>query len=237
MTNSFFTFKQFTIRHNRSTMPVGTDGVLLGAWAQTHPDTRTILDVGTGSGLIAIMMAQRTKAHITGIDIHQPSILQARQNSQQTPWAKRIQFHTQDLTTYHPQQTFQLILSNPPFFHNSLPSPDETRLLARQGLNLTPQTLLQHSARLLQTDGSIQIILPYTLINQTIHHAAENNLHLVRQLTVHTTPRKPPKRVLLHFAKQQPTHTPQKNTLYLTDTDGTPTPQYRQLTQPFYLDR
>ena len=121
-----FQFKQFTIRHDRCAMKVGTDGVLLGAWANAK-GKQHILDIGTGSGLIALMLAQRTDAMITGIEIDPASAAQAQENVAASPWAYRLQIVATDIAGYTSYQAFDLIVSNPPFFNEMLLPPDATR--------------------------------------------------------------------------------------------------------------
>ena len=140
---SGFTFKQFHIDHSRCAMKVGTDGTLLGAWVRLPDTTRSILDIGTGSGLIAIMTAQRSsEAHITAIDIDADCAAQARLNAEASPWSDRFSvLHTslQDFTT---KERFDVIVSNPPYFIDSLTSPDAGRTTARHTATLPFEELV-----------------------------------------------------------------------------------------------
>ena len=131
MRNPFFSFKQFTVRHDRCAMKVGTDGVLLGAWADVR-HSRSILDVGTGTGLIALMLAQRCpQAQIVGIDIDEAAVGQALENMSASPWAERLSAQCQDVRSLCQEGCYDTIVSNPPYFVDSLKCPDEQRTTAR----------------------------------------------------------------------------------------------------------
>ena len=131
MPNPFFRFKQFTVYHDRCAMKVGTDGVLLGAWTNLS-QSRRILDIGTGTGLIALMMAQRVpEVPITAIDIDAEAVNQANENFSASPWNNRLEAVLQDVCTYTEKNSFDTIVSNPPYFINSLKCPDNQRTTAR----------------------------------------------------------------------------------------------------------
>ena len=133
-------------------MKVGTDGVLLGAWAGVRPSDRRILDVGTGTGLIALMMAQRApEALITGVDVEEVS--QARENAAASPWGGRVVFEQCPVQEFAPDERFDLILSNPPFFVDSLTCPDEGRTTARHAVRLPFDQLRDAVMRLLAAEG------------------------------------------------------------------------------------
>ena len=126
-----FRFKQFAVRQDRCPMKVGTDGVLLGAWAEVRPGDRRMLDVGTGTGLIALMLAQRSAAWITAVDIDVECATQAAENFAASPWADRLDAVSVAVQRYDPVEKFDLIVSNPPYYVDSLLSPDEGRNTAR----------------------------------------------------------------------------------------------------------
>ena len=160
MPNPYFAFKQFTVRHDRCAMKVGTDGVLLGAWTDLS-HSRRILDIGTGTGLIALMLAQRCMdARITAIDLDSAAVEQAQENIQASPWKDRIEALQQDICTYHPNGTFDTIVSNPPYFIDSLKCPDGQRSTARHTDTLDADRLIGKVSELLTSDGRFSIILP-----------------------------------------------------------------------------
>lgn len=201
MSNSFFTFKKFTIYHDHCAMKVGTDGVLLGAWANLQHSKR-ILDVGTGTGLIALMMAQRCEhAQITAIDIDTKAIKQANENIQSSPWSQRIETVLQDICTYTPDKLFDTIVSNPPYFINSLKCSDNQRNTARHTDSLDPERLLRKVADLLSEDGCFSIILPADQTNALFQIAKNKGLYPSRYTEVITRPGLLPKRILVEFQK------------------------------------
>ena len=201
MANPFFTFKQFTIRHDRCAMKVGTDGVLLGAWTDVN-HSRRLLDIGTGTGLIALMLAQRCpQAFITAIDIDVEAVGQAYENVQSSPWADRVEVSLQDICTFSAQQGFDTIVSNPPYFIDSLKCPDDQRNTARHTDTLDAKRLLNSVSRLLSDDGHFSIILPAEQTDMLIQTACEQELYPSRQTTIITRPGLPPKRVLIEFQK------------------------------------
>ena len=149
MPNPYFQFKRFTVYHDRCAMKVGTDGVLLGAWTDVS-SSQQILDIGTGTGLIALMLAQRNvTAHITAIDIDEEAIEQAQGNIAASPWKNRIEVMKQDFCQYSANRLFDTIVSNPPYFNQSLKGPDSQRNTARHtdSLELQPHTVCIHLAK------------------------------------------------------------------------------------------
>ena len=201
MANPFFTFKQFTIRHDRCAMKVGTDGVLLGAWTDVR-HSRHLLDIGTGTGLIALMLAQRCPhSSITAIDIDAEAVGQATENIQSSPWADRVEVNLQDICTFTPDQHFDTIVSNPPYFIDSLKCPDDQRNTARHTDTLDAERLLKSVDRLLSDDGRFSIILPAEQMDLLIQTACNQGLYPSRKTAVITRPGLPPKRVLMEFQK------------------------------------
>ena len=203
MSNPFFTIKQFTIRHDRCAMKVGTDGVLLGAWTDVSHSCR-ILDIGTGTGLIALMLAQRCpKASITAIDIDAEAVEQAHENILSSPWKDRVEVLLQDICTFPANQQFDSIVSNPPYFIDSLKCPDSQRNTARHTDTLDAKRLLESVARLLSDNGRFSIILPAEQTDLLIQSAYTQGLYPSRQTAVITRPGLSPKRILMEFQKKK----------------------------------
>lgn len=202
MSKTFFSFKQFTVHHDRCAMKVGTDGVLLGAWAYVD-GVRTVLDIGTGTGLIALMVAQRCEATVTAIDIEADAVAQARGNVTASPWADRIHVAHQDIRDYSPGFCFDAIVSNPPYFVNSLKCPDNQRNTARHTDNLSAETLMAKVSELLHPEGRFSLIIPAEQVEEAVLTAKECGLFLSRHTAVITRPGLPPKRALLEFRKKE----------------------------------
>ena len=239
MSSEVFHFKQFDVRHDRSSMRVGTDGVLLGAWAgsaqllslTTHP---LVLDIGTGCGLITLMLAQRFPAmHITGIDIDLDSIEQARENVTDSPFADRIEIIHQQLETFTPPTLFSLIVSNPPFYEEDTVGYRESRNNARHTSSLTFEQLITDVDRLLCADGVFDVIIPYSAAERFIGIAAIHNLSLSRRCNIKGGETRPFKRSMLSFTRH-PVQTCYTS-LTLNDSQGHRSPDYQKLTDDFYL--
>jgi tRNA1Val (adenine37-N6)-methyltransferase len=173
MANSYFRFKQFTINQDKCAFKVGTDGVLLGAYAGVTGRMK-ILDIGTGTGLVALMLAQRCDAEITAIEPDYDSFIQASENIRLSKWASRIRVENCTMQNYFPDKIkFDLIVTNPPYFVDSLKNPDPTKSNARHNDSLTHSDILTGAGRLLEEEGVLQLILPYDEGNIFIAEAQE----------------------------------------------------------------
>lgn len=235
MANPYFQFKQFTVWHDRCAMKVGTDGVLLGAWASID-HSQQILDVGTGSGLVALMLAQRSseEVSITGIEIDQEAAKQARENAHKSPWKEKINIVCDDFTTHTFDRKFDLIVSNPPYFKNSLKCPDNQRAAARHDDSLSYETLFARVKDLLADKGTFTLIIPIEvedLIKEIAHH---NELTEVAQLYVTTKPDGAPRRTLISFSTEKREYSPE---ILLTEKARHQySDEYIRLTRAFYLN-
>ena len=229
-----FRFKQFTIEDSRCAMKVGTDGVLLGAWA---PKGTRILDVGTGSGLIARMMMQRCpEAEVEGIDIDEAAVEQARENGVNA-YCSPLQDWQMVNGTCQNGKLYNLIVSNPPYFQNSLKNPDAGRMTARHTDTLSFEELVKHSARLLSEGGQLALILPAQAENEVRQLAAAVNLFLTHVTRVYSKESKPARRVLMTFCRDAEVtgfrYT--EDVLVLEDEKGGRSAAYSELCQEFYL--
>ena len=230
MANDYFKFRQFTVRQDRCAMKVGTDGTLLGAWARGG---HTILDIGTGTGLIALMMAQRyPEAQVVGIDIDHEAVMQAKENVAASPF--NIDIIEADAKTFNVQRSmFNVILSNPPYFVDSLECPDGQRTMARHTASLAYGELMAAVNRLLADDGEFSVVIPFDCKARLECEASLAGFFKVRECAVKTTPRKPPRRYLLAFRKH-----PDELELSEGIIETAPNVRsewYQQLTKDFYL--
>jgi tRNA1Val (adenine37-N6)-methyltransferase len=231
--DKLFHFKQFSVRHDRSGMKVGTDGVLLGAWTDvTH--VKSILDIGTGTGVIALMLAQRTKqATIHAVEIDKEAYEDATENIASSPWADRIHVHHTSIQEFRPATKFELIVSNPPYFQNSFKPPDPKRGVARHTQQLTFQNVLEAAGKLLSQKGRLNIILPYTEGLEFIVLAEQRNIYCSRKWSFKTRIGKPIERWLLEFSFL---NTSQEQGEILLYKEGEIwSDAYRKLTRDFYL--
>lgn len=228
-----FRFKQFTIQQDRTPMKVGTDGVLLGAWAEVENAGR-ILDIGTGTGLIALMAAQRNPdAHIDALEIEPHACQQAQENVLASPWASRITIIPTALQDFHPELLYDSILCNPPFFKSSTKAPDSGRSLARHDDTLPHDELVAHVAGLLAPQGHFCVILPTTEALNLIKIARQYKLYPERITFVLPNPGKIPKRYLIKFVAN-PTEI-SEDELIIEYNRHQYSPRYTELTKDFYL--
>ena len=215
-------------------MKIGTDGVLLGAWADIEGDSR-ILDVGTGTGLIALMLAQRNaSAEIVGVDISHEAIEEARDNFLNSPWATRLSATLGDVCSFESNEKFDHIVSNPPYFVDSLHSPDSLRTMARHTSSLKFEDLVASAVRLLRPGGRLSVILPTECAMQ-FRFAAFGRLWLCRQLNVVTKAGDSPRRTLMEFCLCDKPLMPSVATLIMRHRDSSYTEEYRCLTEDFYI--
>ncbi|MDE6778658.1 MAG: methyltransferase [Alistipes sp.] len=227
-----FRFKRFTVRQPNAAMKVGTDGVLLGAWVEVRDTDRRILDIGTGTGVIALMMAQRCEgARVTALEIDGPSAADARDNVAASPWSGRVEVVECDAALYDTPERFDLIVSNPPYFVDSLLPPDSGRAAARHAASLPFGELVRTVVRLLAPGGRFALILP-TDESRLFCDAARGVLYPVRITEVCSTPRSGVIRLLTEFRAEP---VAEATTSCLVIDDGGFTPEYRELTRDFYL--
>lgn len=227
-----FRFKQFAVLNDRTAMKVGTDGVLLGAWCPVA-GARHVLDVGTGCGVIALMIAQRNhEAVITGIDIDHDAVQEATLNFERSPWSDRltaVEGNFNDMST----SGFDVIVSNPPFFTNGVLPAGDARIAARHTQSLTYRQLIEGAARLLSSHGALALISPSDAEGEIIEAATFATLP-VRQVT-HVIPVDGalPKRTLWLLTPRDIAY--HEDTVTIANRDGTFTQEYIELTGDFYL--
>ncbi len=233
MSNNYFKFKQFTIEQENCAMKVGTDGCLLGGWFDIT-ESREILDIGCGSGLIAIMAAQRSNATITGIEIDCDAAMQATRNVNNSPWKERIEIVNRNLLEYNPEKLFDTIVSNPPYFVNSLKCDNTSRTLARHSDSLSSRDFFRKADELLTPDGRICIIIPCDILKEWENSAAEYGFYPTLTTSVKTTPRKAAKRALVEFTREGHT-TAREETLILECSPGKYSEEAKMILRDFYL--
>jgi tRNA1Val (adenine37-N6)-methyltransferase len=234
--NNWFQFKQFKIIQERTAMKVGTDGVLLGAWVNVS-NAKSILDIGTGTGVISIMLAQRSQAHITAIEIEKNAAEEATENAQSSIWSERITILNQSLQQFQQNCTeqFDLIVSNPPFFSNSKKSKCEYLAMAKHNHLLPFPELVEKSLKLMSPNGKLAVILPVSETKKIIQLAEKAGLYLLRITKVYPGNLHPPHRFLLELGKNP--ETAEKDILHIHTSDGNDfTEKYKKLTRDFYLN-
>ncbi len=253
---SVFHFKRFDVRNERSTMKVNTDGVLLGAVTEVFPGDCHILDIGTGTGTVALMLAQRLSGisgegawDIQGIDIDQPSAAEAAENFSLSPWRGHLVATNVGLAAFSKaglDLRYDLIVSNPPYYDNSLPAPDTRRNMARHTggseghegdvESLSYREILEYASDALDEDGRVSVILPSDQEKALARHARMCGLVPWRILRIRSVERKPVSRLVVQFKRRgQVVESPYEEFLTLLDERGKRTSQHTSLVTDYYL--
>lgn len=232
MSNQYFDFKRFRIEQDRCSMKVGTDGVLLGAWFPVEPGM-SVLDVGTGTGLIALMAAQRGAGSVTAVEIDPDAAAQAARNAASSEWSDRINVVNADIAHFTVESRYDRIVCNPPYFRDSLRCPDAGRNTARHNDSLSYETLARCSANLLAPCGLLCLVLPYDNVDAFARCSAPEGLYMCCRTDVVTATGKQPKRSLVTFGKQCGEF--KTELLAISGPDGKETAEYMELVRYFYL--
>lgn len=235
MANNYFKFKQFTIIQDKAAMKVGTDGVLLGAWVNCI-DIKKALDIGTGTGLIALMIAQRSNADIDAIDIEENACTEAKTNIAASSWSNRINIFHNSIQEFSKliNKKYDLIVSNPPFFDNSLKAGYNERSTARHTDTLSTSELFNSVKKMLNHNGRFAVVIPSDKIQQYFSKAENENLNCNKLLWIKPTPAKQAKRVLLEFSFNQ---SKLNESELIVEKYGRHkySEEYKELTKDFYL--
>jgi tRNA1Val (adenine37-N6)-methyltransferase len=234
-----FQFKQFTIEHEACAMKVGTDSIMLGSWVKTN-NAQRILDIGTGSGLLVIMLAQKTQdtCLIDGIDIDAAAISQAKDNAKNCPWSERLIFRKISLQNFHTATKYDLIVSNPPYFSLNATAnktcAHKNRVMARQTITLDHKTLLGQVMEKLSDDGRFCCVLPKNVGDLFIKNAELIGLDCTRVMYVKPKPHADITRLLLEFGRhRKPKSTENINIYNQLDKYST---EYIALCKDYYLN-
>lgn len=235
MASDFFDFQQFTIRQSHAAMKVGTDSDLLGALCAGGP---TILDIGTGTGVLSLMMAQRfPEAHITAIEIDDNAVIDAAYNFAHSPWSDRITLHHTSLQDYlltTPLPHYDAVVCNPPYFDRSLECPDQGRCRARHTSSLPFPILIQGAYRLLSPGGRFSVCIPPEVLSDFHALSAAAGFSLQQKLIIKTIPEKGPKRYVLTYQKGPVTQI-HEEVCCMRNTDRTRSDWYLRLMQDFLI--
>lgn len=226
-----FQFKKFAIAQSHSAMKVGTDGVLLGSWARGGA---RILDIGTGTGVVALMMAQRyPMARVYGVEIDHNAACEAVANAQASPFAGRVEIVETALQDYSPEAVFDAIVSNPPYYADGPAIADSGRRQARQTVSLGFADIADFARRWLAVDGELSVVLPIEASEAFSAEAFVRGFFLARTVRIRTVERKPPKRCLMSFSPTRPAAFSNQEAV-LTERGGR-SEWYRGLTDDFYI--
>lgn len=238
MNQPFFYFQHFSVRQRDSAMKIGTDGVLLGAWAQPNPSARNLLDIGTGTGLIALMLAQRfSNADIDAIEVDPKAACEAKYNFLKSAWAHRFKLYPcafNDFVSILPKQ-YDHIVCNPPFYINGYPIKDKSRERARSNSHLSYLSLFRGSAKLLNARGKFSLIVPIEHQNKVAEQAQLHGFYLHRETKVRGNRQAAFKRLLLEYARFEGGAL--CNQLTLETNRNCRTVEHQQLVNSFYLPK
>ncbi len=240
MRNPSFYFKQFVIFQDKCAMKVGTDGILLGSWASIS-DNSQILDIGTGTGLLALMMAQRSPLSIIdAVEIDDDAYSQAKENIENSPWGDRINIFRAPIQDFanNSSKQYDLIISNPPFFEKGSKSSQKSRNLARHSDSLSQANILQIASQVLKPNGHLAVIYPTDLADNFLNKAKDFHLFCDRKVYVKPTPRTTIKRILLELRStlSSTQGQTQETILVVEEEKHIYTQDYINLVQDFYLN-
>ena len=241
-----FKFKRFEVVNERSAMKVNTDGVLLGALMTILPTDRTLLDIGTGTGTIALMASQRlfscgichadrsAENRVDAIDIDEASAEEAEANFRNSPWSEVLHAYHTSLDDFASDRKYDLVFSNPPYFEDSLNAPEERRNNARHtSTGLSYREILDFASQSLTDNGRVAFVLPAETEAALCRHARMNGLHLFRIVRVRTVPRKEPSRIIAEFSRMRKDTS--EDTVLTIQNEGKYTEEYLSLMRDFYL--
>jgi tRNA1Val (adenine37-N6)-methyltransferase len=233
MNPDYFYFKQFKIRHANAAMKVGTDGVLLGAWVDCG-NAENILDIGTGTGLLALMLAQKSNAIIDAVEIDKDAALLAAQNIKESIWHDRITVINEDIRDYKTEEKYDLIVSNPPYYSTDIIAPDLSRAKARHTISLIPHELMKSVVNLMDKEGLFYVIYPYNVQEIWENAAKDFGLYKIRELIVKPNPQKEPVRIISVFTFY-PAETYSETMCIENLKRHDYSEEYRNLTEDFYI--
>ena len=241
MANPYFQCKQFIVHQEHTAMKVCTDACLFGAWAATDPQVHTaqkILDIGSGTGLLSLMLAQKSSANITAIEIEDGAFKQTKANFEASPWSERLLVeHTpiQDYAIQYKQLLYDCVITNPPFYEDDLQSPSNSKNLASHSIALPWEDLAKAAATLLQDHGAWIVLVP-TLRAYTMQKLANNyGMQLVEEVLMYNDAKHLPIRAMLKFVKQPDAASVNRNKLIIKNPDQSSTAEFTRLLKDYYL--
>lgn len=235
MPNDYFRFRQFIVHQDRSAMKVCTDACLFGAWMSSHVSgARSILDIGTGTGLLSLMLAQHSTAQIDAIEIDGEAASQARDNFSASPWADRLQVFHLPVQQYRSDLLYDCIIANPPFYDNDLRGPDPRRNLAHHGTSITLAEWLGAAQSRLEANGSFGVLIPFHRYAELEETAANSGLFPCASALIRQTPKHDFFRAMYLFRRSPCERT--RCEITIKDHLGHYTPEFNSLMKGYYLE-
>lgn len=235
MSNNYFQFKEFTIQQGNCAMKVCTDACLFGAFiANSKLITGNILDIGTGTGLLSLMLAQKSRGNIDAVEIEAGAFAQAKENFEASPWKDRLKIYYTDILNFHPEKKYAHIISNPPFYEDNLRPEDEGKNVAKHDSNLTLKVLLGLINDLLSNEGSFSVLLTYHRIDYFEKQAKQYGFYLQEKLLVKHTADHPVFRGILIFSRSLKIVT--NSSLLIKEGQGNYSGEFIELLKDYYLN-
>ncbi len=238
MGNTWFRFKQFRIDQHLAAMKVTTDGCLFGAWVSMMLKTshqRKLLDIGTGTGLLSLMIGQQHDLQIDAVELDPQAVLQARENIMASPWPDKIHVIEGDARAIQYKQKYDVIISNPPFYERQLASPDPARRLAHHSDEMALNDLLAIVDRTLSEDGSCWLLLPFSRKDDVLKVIAEHHLFAEELVIVRPSPLHPPFRIMMKATRVVEILKTTENSI--READHSYSSWFSNLLEPYYLER
>ncbi|OLY92681.1 tRNA1Val (adenine37-N6)-methyltransferase [Cnuella takakiae] len=237
MPNPYFQFKQFCIRHDRCAMKVTTDGCLFGAWVAHQAAGKTYdaaLDIGTGTGLLSLMVAQQNQVPIDAVEIDPEAAAQAGENIAASPWPQQVNVIMGDFLKTSFSRKYPLIFSNPPFYEGELASTHQGRNLAHHAGGLLLKDLFAKTYNLLEADGQAYLLLPAKRTQEIVKLISDSGFHLAQVVRVHQTPSHAPFRLMMQLSKRAPQMQTETSLLICTE-DKNYSAAFTELLKDYYL--
>ncbi len=237
MANTYFRFKQFTVHQQNAAMKVCTDACLFGAVVADQVKTKSsagILDIGTGTGLLSLLLAQKVPAQIDAVEIDEAAYKEAKENFNASPWKERLHVFNQNILFFSSDKKYDCIISNPPFFENDLKSSNENKNAAKHDTTLTLQQLFEVAQKHINEDGMFAILLPYHRFDEAIGEAGKQGFYPVKKILVKQTPAHHYFRAILLLRKQPPSLL-HEETIEIKDEAGNYTAAFAGLLKDYYL--
>ena len=229
-----FHFKYFSLYHHRSTMKVGTDAVLLGRWVEVKP-TDIVLDIGTGCGILPMMLAQKGVSQVDAVDLDAVSVEEATVNFKASQWRDQLQAYCSDIADFQTDRKYDLVISNPPFFIRSFKCDADRKSRARHtDVTLSFETLCEAVCRLMDAKGRFAVVLPVTESMDFLKVADSYGLYLCKRMTIIPIEGKEPNRVNLELQFAQSAAV-QEESFVIRGTDNRFTRQYNEFLKEYYL--
>lgn len=236
--NSYFQFKQFIVHQDKTAMKVCTDASLFGAWVASKLEKekilpQNILDIGCGTGLLSLMLAQKTTAMIDAVEINEDAFLQAKENIALSTWKESINIFNEDISEYTSQKKYDVIICNPPFFVNQLKTDNADRNAAMHATELSFSALSTAIKNSLSNDGVAAILLPHNIVNEFVEILKKDKLHLIEQLKISHSPSHPLFRSILLFALNEKQMI--NNSISIRDNNNEYSAEFKRLLSDYYL--